>query len=273
MDEPFSALDVLTSENLRSELLDLWQEQRIPTRAILIVTHNIEEAVQMADRVIILAANPGRIRAELANPFDRPRDRDSQEFRALVDRIYRVMTTPDVVAIPVAARESREISLMLPRAHIEQVAGLLERVAQGPDRGSDDLPVLAAEMQLEIDDLFPITDAAALLGLASVTNGDIRLLPFGAKFVDGDIQARKALIAARLVTHVPLITHIVGMLRANPDRRMSDEQILRELEEHVGAEEARDLLDTAIDWGRYAELIRYDAQVGMLQLDSGAYHA
>jgi NitT/TauT family transport system ATP-binding protein len=273
MDEPFSALDVLTSENLRGELLDLWQERRMPTRAILIVTHNIEEAVQMADRVVVLAANPGRIRAELPVLLDRPRDRDAPEFRALVDRIYTIMTAPETAPAPAASIAQPGISTALPRVPIEQVAGLLERVAHGPDRGSDDLPILAGEMQLEIDDLFPITDAAALLGLASVTDGDITLLPFGVKFAHSDIQERKALIAARLVTHVPLIAELVRTLRASPDGHLREDRILRELEAHVGAGEARDIFDTAIDWSRYAELIRYDAYHGLLQLDSGAMNA
>ncbi|MGH2550765.1 MAG: AAA-associated domain-containing protein, partial [Thermomicrobiales bacterium] len=232
----------------------------------------IEEAILMADRVLVLSSNPGRIRTEIPVTLTRPRDRDDPEFKRLVDSIYTIMTTPATQAT-VMDEEETQIATRLPRTPIERVAGLLERVATGPDYGHDDLPILAAAMHLDVDDLFPITDAAVLLGFASVVDGDITLLPFGAKFVDGDIQERKALVAARLVTHVPLIAHIVRVLRLNPDGRVSEDRFLRELEDFVGADDAQAIFDTAIEWGRYAELIEFDVNGSMVKLDSGAMHA
>jgi NitT/TauT family transport system ATP-binding protein len=268
MDEPFSALDVLTAENLRTELLELWQRQRIPTRAVLLVTHNIEEAVLMADRILVLAANPGRVRAEEAVPLARPRDREAPEFRALVDRLYTVMTTPPA-PVPVAAPDAdrASIAFRLPAASIEALGGLLERVARGPDYGHDDLPMLAADMQLDVDDLFPLTDAAELLGLARVEQGDITLLPPGRAFAAGDIEGQKRVFREQLVANVPLVGHIRRVLDTRPDHQAPEERFMGELEDYMRTEDAEAVLATAIDWGRYAELFAYDYNAGVLSLE------
>lgn len=268
MDEPFSALDVLTAENLRTELLDLWEERRIPTKAILMVTHNIEEAVLMADRVLILSSNPGRIISSQRIDLPRPRDRNDPAFTAAVETIYRAMTTPEAAFVGAAAAEIDHTSLgmRLPEAEVAQIIGLIERVEAGPDRGRDDLPTLAAEMQLDADDLFVITDAAELLGFAQTREGDITLLPEGVKLARSDIQERKVIFAEHLMNRVPLVAHIRRVLATRPDHRAPRERFLTELEDFMGAEEAARTLDTAIDWGRYAELFEYDAREGRLRL-------
>jgi NitT/TauT family transport system ATP-binding protein len=271
MDEPFSALDVLTAENLRSELLDLWMEQRIPTRTILLVTHNIEEAVLMADRILVLSSNPGRIRAEVAVPLPRPRDRQSPAFRDLVERIYRIMTTPAAAKpAPVQNGDRVEIAHRLPRAHVDDLSGLIERVAFGPDYGRDDLPRLASDMHLEINDLFPLADAAELLGFARVTHGDIILLPPGQEFAGADIQDRKRFFAQQLLAHVPLVAHIRRVLETRPDHRASNERFVHELEDVMSTEDAEAVLATAVDWGRYAELLEYDANARVLWIEPDA---
>jgi NitT/TauT family transport system ATP-binding protein len=272
MDEPFSALDVLTAENLRSELLDLWEQRRIPTRAVLLVTHNIEEAVLMADRVLVLAANPGRLRAEVAVPLPRPRDREDVAFRALVDDLYTVMTTPPAPPLapaptPAPDADRASIAYRLPPASIEALGGLVERVARGPDYGHDDLPLLAEEMQLDVDDLFPLTDAAALLGLARVEEGDITLLPPGRAFAAGDIQEQKRVFREQLLATVPLVGHIRRVLDTRPDHRAPQERFVRELEDFMRTEDAEAVLATAVDWGRYAELFAFDVHAGVLSLD------
>lgn len=267
MDEPFSALDVLTAENLRTELLNLWQERRIPTRAILMVTHNIEEAVLMADRVLILGSNPGRMISSEVIDLPRPRDRDDPTFRAKVEEIYQAMTTP-VAALTMGTTEidHGSIGIPLPRAEVAQLIGLIERVNEGPDRGRDDLPVIAAEMQLDADDLFTLTDAAELLGFAQTREGDITLLPAGIRLAQSDMQTRKRIFAEHLVNRVALAAHIRRVLSARSDRRAPRERFQSELEDFMAPDDAARTLDTVIDWGRYAELFEYDAREGRLRL-------
>ncbi|HEU4740442.1 MAG TPA: nitrate/sulfonate/bicarbonate ABC transporter ATP-binding protein [Meiothermus sp.] len=268
MDEPFSALDVLTSETLRSELLDLWNEQRIPTKSILIVTHNIEEAALMADRILILSANPGRMRSEIQVPHPRLGDRNHPAFKELVEQIYRIMTTPaSGAAVPAAPAEPRSLGYRLPAASAEALVALLERVEEGPDYGREDLPRLADEMQLEVDDLFPLVDAAALLGLAEVKEGDIQLTPQGHLFVEQDGDARKKIFAARLREQIPLIAHILRVLETRLGRRAPENRFLQELEDYMSTEDAEAVLATAIDWGRYAELFEYDYNAGVLSME------
>jgi NitT/TauT family transport system ATP-binding protein len=268
MDEPFSALDVLTAENLRTELLDLWEERRIPTRAILMVTHNIEEAVLMADRMFILGSNPGRIISSQRIDLPRPRDRSDPAFLAVVETIYQAMTTPEAAFAGAMAVEIDHASLgmRLPEAEVAQIIGLIERVDTGSDRGRDDLPALAAEMQLDADDLFLITDAAELLGFAQTREGDITLLPEGVKLARSDIQERKVIFAEHLMNRVPLAAHIRRVLANRSDHRAPRERFLTELEDFMGEDEAARTLDTVIDWGRYAELFEYDAREGRLRL-------
>nr|BBH85771.1 ABC transporter ATP-binding protein [Thermosporothrix sp. COM3] len=269
MDEPFSALDVLTAERLRSELLELWQKQRISMRSLLIVTHNIEEAVIMADRIVVLSANPGRIRAEIPVTLPRPRNREQPEFRELVEHIYTIMTTPEKpTATPLAGADRTSIAYRLPGASIEQLGSLLELLAKETHKGRADLPYLASSMQLEVDDLFPLTDAAELLGFARVEEGDIILLPTGQAFARGDTEEQKQIFASQLIAHVPLVTHIQSVLHTRPDHRAPEERFLRELEDFMSSEDAETLLSTAIDWGRYAELFAYDYNAGVLSLES-----
>ncbi|MFV9506813.1 MAG: AAA-associated domain-containing protein [Oscillochloridaceae bacterium umkhey_bin13] len=273
MDEPFSALDVLTAENLRAELLNLWGQRRIPTRSILVVTHNIEEAVLMADRVLILSSNPGRLVSSERIDLPRPRDREDPAFRAVIETIYHTMTTP--VRLPGAAEDvafdHTSLGMRLPQAEIAQLIGLIERVDTGPDRGRDDLPTLADEMQLDVDDLFPLTDAAELLGFAQTRAGDITLLPEGVKLARSNIQERKQIFAEHLASQVALVAHIRRVLANRPDHRAPRERFLSELEDYMSEEDAAYTLDIAIDWGRYAELFEYDARESRLRLpENGA---
>jgi NitT/TauT family transport system ATP-binding protein len=270
MDEPFSALDVLTAENLRFELLDLWLERRIPTRSILIVTHNIEEAVILADRIIVLGRNPGRIRADFPVTLPHYRDRKSAEFQATVDRIYRILTNPDLdeeQPSPAAIAPSEpepETYPRLPHVRIGSVAGLLELIE---DR-REDLFRLGQELQLEVDDILPIVDAAKLLGLAEVKDGDIYLTPAGQQFIGGSIDERKALIREQMLSRVRLVQQISTLLRAKRNQRVPEELILDILERYFTTQEASRQLMTAIDWGRYAELYSFDEPSGEIFLDN-----
>ncbi len=267
MDEPFSALDVLTAENLRGELLELWLGRKMPTRAIFIVTHNIEEAVLLADRVIVLGRNPARIRADLRVELVRPRSRKAEEFTALVDYIYKVLTQPDATfktEAPATMETAKPKPVMLPHARPGGIAGLLEILL---DRdGRDDLYHLADELVMEVDDLLPIVEAAQLLGLVRVHEGDIEITPQGRAFAEADILSRKRIFREADLAHVPLLRQIEHALRAKSDHTLPDDFFRDILDEHFSEEEAQRQLMTAIHWGRYAEIFDYDAQSGRLFL-------
>jgi NitT/TauT family transport system ATP-binding protein len=266
MDEPFSALDVLTAENLRTELLELWQAGSFPAEAILIVTHNIEEAVTFADRVIVLGTNPGRIRAELNVSIERPRDRRSADFEKLVDDIYGIMTDRPSPVIAVADdNETGGVQqVMLPHASVDGIAGLAElALASGED---GDLANLAAVVGFEIDDLFPIIDALTILGFATVESGRLKLTETGDQFASADIQRSKEIFRDAALERVPLVRRIHRALEHSSDGGLREGFFLDLLHGHYSSDEARAQLDTAIDWGRYAELFEYDAARGEIRL-------
>ena len=271
MDEPFSALDVLTAENLRGELLRLWESGGFPTRAVLVVTHNIEEAVQLADRILVLSSNPGRIKAELHVSLPRPRDRDDAAYRRLVDQIYGILTGRDDAATPVAApgRETTTpLTQPLPDASVGGLAGLLEIVAA--DGGRADLPELAEKLSFEVDDLVPLLDAAVMLRFAHVRDADIELTEQGRSFVLGDIDSTKLLFADHARRYAPLVRTITGSLASTDNGTLRDAFFLDLLRRGFTPEEARHQLDVAIDWGRYAELFDYDTDSGQLRLETPA---
>ncbi|AFY73936.1 ABC-type nitrate/sulfonate/bicarbonate transport system, ATPase component [Synechococcus sp. PCC 7502] len=269
MDEPFSALDVLTAENLRFELLDLWLERRIPTKAVLIVTHGIEEAVILADRIIVLGRNPGRIRADLPVTLSHYRDRKSSEFQALVDQVYKILTHPELepiqeppIQVPQPPQPIKYQSL--PQVRIGSIAGLLELLE---DRQEKDLYRLGQDLQLEVDDILPIVEAAKLMSFVTVTEGDINLTPLGLQFIAGNIDERKQLVQNQLLANIPLIQQIRLLLQAKRNQRLPEELILDILEAHFSPNEAQRQLATAIDWGRYSELYSYDEPAGIIFLE------
>lgn len=270
LDEPFSALDVLTAENLRTELLDLWLERRIPTRSILIVTHSIEEAVILADRIIVLGRNPGRIRADFPINLSHYRERKSFIFQSLVDRIYTIMTNPDLEDIEssatVAKSEmgSEKKYQSLPSVRIGSIAGLLELLE---NRQNTDLYRLGQELQLEVDDILPIVEGAKLMDLVVLKEGDIFLNPIAFKFISGSIDERKQIIRNQSLNHIRLVKQIYNLLTAKQNQRIPEELLLDILQNHFSPHEAKRQLDTAIDWGRYAELYSYDEPSGEIFLE------
>ena len=261
MDEPFSALDVLTAETLRTDLLDLWQEGRIPIKAILMVTHNIEEAVLMADRILVLASNPGRIASEIAVTLPHPRDRLDPTFRELVDRIYALMTQrPDTTkpAAREAAAAAMGLGLALPRVSTNSLAGMLEEIAAPPYNGKADLPHLADSLQLEIDELFPLGETLQLLRLAEFEDADIKLTPLGQRFVDMDVDQRKKVFGDQLLANIPLASHIKRVLDERPSHRAPATRFREELEDYMSEDYAERTLRAIINLGRYGELFAYD---------------
>jgi NitT/TauT family transport system ATP-binding protein len=273
MDEPFSALDVLTAQNLRAELLRLWQERDFPTKAMLIVTHNIEEAVILADRIFVLGANPGRIRTEITCGFPQPRDRHDESFQALVDQIYGLMTGRDTrppahIWTEATPGEGSPTDTPLPTASVGGMSGLLEiLVARG---GREDLPQLAHELTFEVDDLLPLVDAAQLLGLAEVADADLNILDDGRVFVAADILESKEIFARRARERAPLVRAICRALEATSDGSLGEGFFLDLLRRGFSEDEARHQLRIAIDWGRYGELFDFDANTGQFRLEPAA---
>jgi len=271
MDEPFSALDVLTAENLRSELLELWLNKKMPTTAIFIVTHNIEEAVLLADRVIVLGRNPARIRSDFEIDIPQYRDRKSPRFLAYVDYIYKTLTRPDEhAAAPAMAAQisgngqprERTKFQMLPHARPGGIAGFMELLA---DRGGrDDLYKLADELAMDVDDLLPIVDASAMLGFAVVREGDVEITPEGRRFGEADIQTQKQLFREAALEHVAILRLIENTLHAKRDHAIGEEFFRDILDEHFSADEVERQFNTALVWGRYAEIFDYDSENGRL---------
>ena len=265
MDEPFSALDVLTAENLRSELLELWANKTMPTKSVFIVTHNIEEAVLLADRIIVLGRNPGHIRTDFKVQLAQPRDRKSEAFTQLVDYIYKVLTRPDVA--PVEApdqttgprpRDQRQMRYqMLPHARPGGIAGLLELLLD--KGGRDDIYRLADDLSFEIDYLLPTVDAAQLLGFLKIEEGDAAITETGAEFANSEILRQKELFRDAAIEHVLLLRQIRRALESKSDHTVSEEFFLDMLDEQFSDEESRRQIETAVTWGRYAELFDFDA--------------
>jgi NitT/TauT family transport system ATP-binding protein len=263
MDEPFSALDVLTAENLRSELLELWANKKMHTKAIFLVTHNIEEAVLLADRIIVFGRNPGHIRTDFRVQLPQPRDRKSEAFTQLVDYIYKVLTKPDVAPAEAPeqltrVRDQRQMRYqMLPHARPGGMAGLLELLLD--KGGRDDIYRLADDLAFEIDDLLPIVDAAQLLGFLTVEEGDAVITGSGTEFANSEILRQKELFRDAAVEHVLLLRQIRRALESKSDHTIPEDFFLDMLDEQFTEEECLRQMETAVAWGRYAELFDYDA--------------
>jgi NitT/TauT family transport system ATP-binding protein len=268
MDEPFSALDVLTAETLRTDLLDLWCEGRMPISSILMVTHNIEEAVLMSDRILIFSSNPGRIQGEIKVDLPQPRSRLDPRFRQLVDDIYARMTSAPPSKTTREGFPGTGISLVLPRVSSNLMAGLMEAVEAEPYNGRADLPPLAASLQMEIDELFPVAETLQLFRLAEVAEGDIRLTDVGKRFVRGDQDERKKLFRQQLLNYVPLAGHIKHVLDERASHQAPASRFRDELEDHMSDESADRTLRAVIAWARYGEAFAYDEDSGVFSLDN-----
>jgi len=269
MDEPFSALDVLTAETLRTDLVDLWIEGRLPIKSVLMVTHNIEEAVLMCDRILVFSSNPGRVAAEIKVDLPHPRNRLDPVFRALVDSIYARMTqraeprapTMEGIHGPGAGMGLNHVSSNL-------ISGLIETLAGPPYNGHADLPVLAESLQLEADELFHLAEALQLLRFAQLSEGDVTLTDAGKRFANLETDARKRLIAEHLTTYVPLIGLIRRVLDERPSHTAPAARFRNELEDYMSEDYADETLKTIVSWGRYAELFAYDEQSEMFSLEN-----
>lgn len=263
MDEPFSALDVLTAENLRNDLIDLWRNNETSIKSILIVTHNIEEAAFLADRILIFSTNPGKIRSEISVDLPHPRMNQSREFRALVNSVYTAMTASEG-----AKYKAIDLGYRLPKITISELAGFIETLSSPEYEKRVDLPELSEELHLDVDDLFPITEMLEIVRFASVSDGDIELMPAAHDFINADILERKQIFAKHLLQYVPLVRHIRVVLDGRPGHRASKQRFLGELEDYLSEDAAEEVLTIAIDWARYAEVFAYDFNTGVLSLEN-----
>ena len=268
MDEPFSALDVLTAETLRTDLLDLWTEHKLPIQSILLVTHNIEEAVFMSDRILVFSSNPGRIAAEIQIPFPHPRNRLDPAFRQMVDDVYARMTARPATAGAKGKPQGYQLGSPLPDVSTNEIAGLIENVAREPFSGKADLPVISQELQMGDEELFPIIEVVQHLGFADIASGDILLTPIARTFAEADVQARKKIFAQQLLANVPLAAHIKRVLDERPGHRAPRVRFEEELEDYLTDSYAEETLDRVINWGRYAELFAYDDESETFSLEN-----
>jgi NitT/TauT family transport system ATP-binding protein len=269
MDEPFSALDVLTAETLRTDLVDLWIEGRLPIKSVLMVTHNIEEAVLMCDRILVFSSNPGRVASELRVPFPHPRNRLDPAFRQLVDTLYARMTqraaakTPTLEGIP-----GTGVGMMLNHVSSNVLSGLIETLAAPPYNGHADLPVLAGQLQLEADEILHLGESLQLLRFALLSEGDLMLTDAGRRFAHLATDARKKLFAEHLVNYVPVMGLIKRVLDERPTHTAPAARFRNELEDYMSEDYADETLKTIVSWGRYAELFSYDEQSETFSLEN-----
>ena len=265
MDEPFSALDVLTAETLRTDFLDLWGDGKLPIKGVILVTHNIEEAVLMCDRILLFSNNPGRIIREIGVDLPQPRNRLDPQFRDLVEKIYVAMTarTPNALT----GRQTT-INTVLPRVSANLFSGLIETLAAEPYHGKADLPVLADELHMEADELFPVAEAMQMFHFAEVEGGDIKLTDTGKQFAEFGTDDRKKLFQKQLLAYIPLATHVRRVLQERANHAAPKSRFLDELEDHMSTEDAEHTLRAVTAWGRYAEAFAYDDDAGMFSLEN-----
>jgi NitT/TauT family transport system ATP-binding protein len=267
MDEAFSALDVLTGERLREDILELWGSGSMPTKAILVVSHNIEEAVLMADRVLVFASDPGRVRFQLAVQLPRPRDSNSVGVRTLVDEVYALMTAGAARSGRPATEPVRiNLADRLPEADIARMEGLLEMLLDDPFAGRADLPKLAEASELTDDELLPLVQALSLLELTRLADGDLHITSAGRHYVERSHTDRQEIFGRQLLAHVPLVAHIRHSLDQEPAGELPEEPFLRLLQESLDAAEAERVMQTAIEWGRHGEVFEYDYHTGLIHL-------
>ncbi len=267
LDEPFSALDVLSADALRGELLELWLGGRIPTRAILMVTHNIEEAIFMADRIIVMEKDPGRVVADLRVPLPQPRMRKDPKFLEVVDRVYALLagqTQPEYLELGTAPGEPGR-TRALPFINLNDLAGLLEYLDKMPNDRMD-IYRLAEELKVNSDHLLRLIDAAELLGFATIAQGDITLRPLGETFAEASIQARKEIFATR-IRRLPIFKWLTAMLKATDSHQLKWDVVQTALELEFPPEEAERQLDSAVTWGRYAEILSYEDNTQLIYLE------
>src|SRR5262245_60860135 len=268
LDEPFSALDVLSADALRGELLELWSGGTMPMKAILMVTHNIEEAVWLADRIVVMEKDPGRVVTEFEVNLSHPRRRKSVPFVQVVDQVYAILagqTQPEHIEMGTAPGEGGR-TRALPHTTINELAGLLEHLHEMPQQSAD-IYQLAKDLKVELNALLPLTEAAELLGFAIIAQGDITLTSLGETFAEASIQARKEIFATR-IRRLPLFKWLLSMLQAADTHQLEKDVLTTALELDFPPEEAARQVEVVINWGRYAEILAYNDRTASIDLEN-----
>jgi len=271
MDEPFSALDVLTAETMRTDFLDLWSDGRMPIKGVVLVTHNIEEAVFMCDRVMVFGSNPGRILSEIPVTLPHPRNRLEPAFRDIVERLYVAMTARKAAgpAVQQANRlQGLGIGTELPNISSNLIAGLMEAVAAPPFNGKADLPDIASDVHMDADELFPVAETLQMLRFAELEGGDIRLTPEGLAFASATLDERKHIFARHLLSHIPLAAHVRRVLDERASHVARKSRFLDEIEDYMNDEAAEQTLRAIVGWGRYGEVFAYDDEGEKFSLEN-----
>lgn len=271
MDEPFSALDVLTAETMRTDFLDLWADGRMPIKGVVLVTHNIEEAVLMCDRILVFGSNPGHVLSEITVTLPQPRDRLDPAFRDIVERLYVAMTARTDTG-SAAARSSRlpglGIGTELPHVSSNLLAGLMEAVAAAPFNGTADLPKIASDLHMDSDELFPVAETLQMMRFAELEGGDLKLTPEGIAFANAAVDERKKIFARHLLNFVPLAAHVRRVLDERTSHVARKSRFLDEIEDYMTDEAAEQTLRTIVSWGRYAEAFAYDDEGEKFSLEN-----
>jgi len=267
MDEAFSALDVLTGENLRDEILELWQSGKLPTKSILVVSHNIDDAVIMSDRVLIFSSNPGRVRAELPILLTRPRQQKSIEVNQLVDAIYTEMVSPSQDKNNERGRVvGTRMGDRLPVATIAAIEGVLERLADAPFTGHADLPRLAEASEMADNAFIDVCDALVALGFSYVANADISLSPLGERFAKIQGDMRKKIFGQQVLTAIPFIAFMRQSLEKQANGQLPFDALLKTLEFTQSADDAQETLRVGLEWASYGEIIDFSFSDRMIYL-------
>lgn len=270
LDEPFSALDILTAENIRNDLLEIWIEKRIPTKAIIMVSHSVTEAVDLSNRLIIFNHDPGRIVKEIETPLRYPRDETSRHFKNLVDTVYTTLLTTQEPPVGAKAKISIGIDYRLPQISIHKLQGLMDALIEAPYHGKADIFALAESENLSANDSLPLFEALELLGFAKIATGDIELTASGKALCEADMLERKKVFAYHLMRHIPLAAYIQHTLQDLPKQRSSIQKFVKELKVYMPIEDAMKTLSVVINWARYAELFAYDTERDLLSLENPA---
>ncbi len=272
MDEPFSALDILTSDTLKNDLIDLWTAKKTPLRGIIIVTHSIEEAVSMANRVIVLGSNPGHIMAELAIDLPRPRNPQDPAFHALVEKIYSEMAaaqqkTNSQHAGIITNSLDATIAHKLPSASLSKLIALTAELAAKSNDAAD-LAHLAKSLHLYTGEILGLAEALSILKFAYINDGNIVLSEIGRKFATGDLNERKQIFAKHLLANIPLAGYIVKVLNERPGNKAPYIRFFSYLEDYLSPDDASSTIKTVISWGRYGEIFSYDDNKKVFSLDN-----
>jgi NitT/TauT family transport system ATP-binding protein len=264
LDEPFSQVDALTAESLRAEVLDLWSAKDLHLSSILMVSHDIKEVAFMADRIVILGANPGRIRTIVDNRLPRPRDYRSADFNRLVDHLHDLITGQELPDVPAAAAPAAAAALEpLPEATVSEIIGVLEYL--DAREGKEDLFRIAQDSRQRFDRVLGIVKAAELLNFVDTPKRLVVLEAEGQRFLQADAEQRKAIWREQLLK-LNVYRCVQDALQRQPEHAVERDFLLETFVLHLPEENAEKMCETFIRWARFGNLFAYDERSGMITL-------